>query len=86
MLFAQHLAKVFTPNNTEIDPEVEEQLSNIPANIPGIKKVTREVQKEINHLKLRKAPGTDQITHKMIKELPQKAALLITFSIMLSLE
>jgi hypothetical protein len=82
MLFAEHLAKVFTPNDTETDPEVEEQLLHIPVNIPEIKKITtKEVQTEINRLNLRKAPGIDRITPKMIKELPRKDVLLITFII-----
>jgi hypothetical protein len=52
-LFAEHLAKVFTPNNTEMDPEVEEHLAHVPADTPEIKKITiQEVQKEISLLKL----------------------------------
>jgi hypothetical protein len=82
MLFAEYLAKVFTPNDTEIDPEVEEQLLYIPVNIPEIKKITtKEVQIEINQLNLCKAPGIDRTTPKMITELLRKAVLLITFII-----
>jgi hypothetical protein len=45
----------------------------------GIKKITiTEVQKEINLLNLRKAPGIDRIIPKMIKELARKSVLLIT--------
>jgi hypothetical protein len=35
--FAEDLAKVFTPNDMETDPEVEEQLTYIPADTPEIK-------------------------------------------------
>jgi hypothetical protein len=79
-LFAQHLAKVFTPNDTETDPEIEEQLTYIPVDTPVKKKITtKEVQKEINRVNLRKAPGIDKITPQIIKELPRKAVFLITF-------
>jgi hypothetical protein len=79
-LFAEYLAKVFTPNDTETDPEVEEHLAHVPADTPEIKKITiQEVQKEIRLLKLRKAPGIGRIAPKMIKELPQKAVRLLTF-------
>jgi hypothetical protein len=37
-LFAEHLAKVFTLNDTETDPEVEEHLAHVPADMPEIKK------------------------------------------------
>jgi hypothetical protein len=71
MLFAEHLAKVFTPKDDVTNPEVEEQLLNIPVDTPEIKKITtKEVQKEINLLNLCKAPGIDRVTPKMIKELP----------------
>jgi hypothetical protein len=69
-LFAERLAKVFTPD-TETDPEVEEYLAHVPADTPEIKKITiQDMQKEIRLLKLRKAPGIDRITPKMIKSLP----------------
>lgn len=35
MVFAVHLAKVFTPINNDIDNDIEEQLSNIPINNSG---------------------------------------------------
>jgi hypothetical protein len=45
-LFAEHLAKVFTPNDTETDPEVEEHLAHVPVDTPEIKKITiKEVHK-----------------------------------------
>jgi hypothetical protein len=37
-LFAEHLGKVFTPNDIETDSEVEEQLAYIPLDTPEIKK------------------------------------------------
>jgi hypothetical protein len=37
-LFAEHLAKVFTPNDIETDPEIEEQLTDILVDTPKIKK------------------------------------------------
>jgi hypothetical protein len=70
-LIAEHLAKVFTPNDIKTDPEVEEQLTYIPVDTPEIKKIAiKEVQKEINLLNLCKAPGIHRITPEMIKEVP----------------
>jgi hypothetical protein len=37
-IFAEYLAEVFTPNDTETDPEVEEHLAHVPADTPEIKK------------------------------------------------
>jgi hypothetical protein len=68
MLFAEHLAKIFTPNDIERDPEVEEQLTYIPVDTPEIKEIAiKEVEKEINLLNLRKSQGIERITPKMIK-------------------
>jgi hypothetical protein len=38
MGFAEHPAKVFTPNDTQTDPEVEEHLTHVPADTPEMKK------------------------------------------------
>jgi hypothetical protein len=46
MLFAKHLAKVFTPNDTETDPEVKEELLHILGNISEIKKITTKKYKQ----------------------------------------
>ena len=53
-------------------------LTNLPSNIPKIKLyTTKEIEKE----NLRKAPmGLDRITPKMLKDLPRKCTVLITYT------
>jgi hypothetical protein len=47
-VFAKHLAKTFTPNNDDIDEEIERDLGHIPENVPPVKPATsKEIQKAI---------------------------------------
>jgi hypothetical protein len=79
-VFAKHLAKTFTPNDDSIDDEIERDLDLIPKNVPPIKPATpKEIQKEINRLNPKKAPGMDKITPMMVKKLPKKGILLLTY-------
>lgn len=78
--FADYLANVFTPIDNEQDQEVETFLHNIPPNIPAVVPFTpKEIQQAIRNLNHRKAPGIDRITPKMLKELPRKGIVLITY-------
>lgn len=79
-VFANHLAKTFTPNDDNTDVEIERDLDHIPGNVPPIKPATpKETQKEINRLNPKKAPGMDQITPMMVKQLPKKGILFLTY-------
>lgn len=70
-LFAQHFSNIFTPHTDDIDHEMEQNLARISETGLQITLTTpREIQKEIKLLGLKKAPGIDKITPKMLKELP----------------
>jgi hypothetical protein len=79
-LFAQHFANIFTPHNVENDHEIEK---NLTAPIKSHQTLTCTSPKEINEviksLGLKKAPRLDQVTPKMLKELPQKGIVLLTY-------
>lgn len=79
-IFAEHLAVVFTPNNDIIDDNLERELLENPVITTSITKIkTKQVQNEIKFLNIRKAAGPDEITPKMIKELPRKGVKMITY-------
>jgi hypothetical protein len=80
-LFTVHLSKVFTPNNNQPDQEIEENIIISPLHIPLIKILSlKEIQEEISSFKNKKAPGID-ITPKMLKELPKKGLVMLTYII-----
>jgi hypothetical protein len=79
-LFAAHLSKVFTSNDNRTDHEIEEAIKTLPQNILPIKILTpKEVKEEIGFLNLKTAPGVDKITPKMMKELPKKGLVKLTY-------
>jgi hypothetical protein len=71
-LFAAHLSKVFTPNESHPDQEIEEDITTIKLLSP------KEVKEEIGFLNIKKAPGIDKITIRMMKELPKKRLVMVT--------
>jgi hypothetical protein len=72
-LFAEHLAEVFTPNDNINNQEIIDFLQHDQVTEePPIIHTLKEIKKEITHLKDKKAPGLDQISVKMLKELPKK--------------
>ena len=74
---AERLSKIFTILNNEKTNKIEVQLTNLPSNIPKTELyTTKEVEKE----NLRKAPELDRITSRMLKELPRKCTVLITYT------
>lgn len=81
-LFADHLAKVFHPNESmddEFDNEVDTFLNQeFQMDLPPKPVTVREVWRTIKELKDRKAPGFDLITKEIIKQLPRKAVTYIT--------
>jgi hypothetical protein len=72
-LFAEHLAEVFTPNDNISNQEIIDFLEHDQVTEePPIILTPKEIKKEITHLKNKKAPGLDQISVKMLKELQKK--------------
>jgi hypothetical protein len=52
----------------------------LPQNILAIKLLSpKEIKEEIGFLNIKKAPGIDKITAKMIKELPKKGLVVLTY-------
>jgi len=82
--FAEHLVNVFKPHAI-IDQSEEESVIHkyleAPYQLsPQIRYYSKfEIKATILNLKTKKAPGHDRITAKLIKELPDKCLLLITY-------
>jgi hypothetical protein len=89
-LFANHIAKVFTPHDNTLDPEVKRELvthiPNIRKNLPAF--TLSELKQVIKQLNPHKAPGFDLIAAYMLqKMLPEGLqTLLYIFSAMTKLE
>jgi hypothetical protein len=78
-LFAQHLATVFQPNEVQID-DVNTLRDKLPEE--KIKLVTpAEVKREITNMKVKKAPGINKITSNILKQLPRKGIVMLTYLI-----
>ena len=79
-MFAEYLATVFTPYDDHTDKEIENQISVNISITPEIKFFTvKEVQNEIALLNPRKAPGIDEVTPIMLKEMSRKGLVLLTY-------
>lgn len=79
-LFAEHLVSVFQPLDNEVDQEIEHSLSIPPVIHTPIKTLSpKEIAEEIKFLNPKKSPGIDLITAKMMKELPRKGIVLLTY-------
>jgi hypothetical protein len=79
-LFAEYFATVFTPHDDRTNQDIEGHLLGNTRTIPGIKFYTvKEVYKEIASLKSRKAPGIDGVTPTMLKEMPRKGLVFLTY-------
>ena len=75
--FALHLADTFQPNNitTNVTPTINYEHKNI-----GIKYFSpREISAAIKKLNPCKAPGFDLITARILKELPRKGIVMLTY-------
>lgn len=80
ILFAEHLVSVFKPLDNEADAEIEQSINTPPIVHTPIKPLTpKEIAKEIKLLNPKKAPGADLLTAKMLKELPRKGIVLLTY-------
>jgi len=76
-LFAQHLSTVFQPN--EMSSHINMAADMLPEQ--AIKLVTpKEIRWEIDrNMNPRKAPGIDEITANIFKELPKKGIVMLTY-------
>lgn len=81
-LFAEYLATVFTPNDNIPNQDIQQYLNSTTYEMPpyDLKLFTpKEIYKEISLLNNKKAPGEDLITAKMLKEIPRKGLVLLTY-------
>lgn len=84
-LFADHLSEVFKPFPVTPDTDLEEQdiiksFLDVPCQLSlPVKPITpADIRYTIKMTKVRKAPGFDLITGKILQELPDKAITLLT--------
>jgi hypothetical protein len=70
-LFAQHFANIFTPHNDAKDHEIERNLT-APMNSNQTLRFPAGNQGSDQIFGIKEAPGLDQVTPKILKELPQK--------------
>ena len=74
--FADQLAEIFQPNNSEAVVLTEEPGNIAFPSFPVVKR--KELKKAINNLFVKKAPGFDLITPEILKNLPNKALKFLT--------
>jgi hypothetical protein len=69
----------FTPHDA-IDHEIEKNLTAPMKSHQTLMYTSpKEIKEVIKSLGLKKAPGLDKVTPKMLKELPQKGIVLLTY-------
>jgi hypothetical protein len=83
-LFALHLSTTFQPHtgiqDLQNDLIVSEFVSSpLPVSLPPKAFSPGEVQAEIKRLPCKKSPGHDLITNEILKELPKKGILFLTY-------
>lgn len=84
-LFGEHFSNIFKPH-TDIHPNTEhlEKINSfinspLPMSLPAKHTSPSEVKFLISKLKEKKSPGYDLITNKILKNLPKKTIILITY-------
>ena len=88
-IFAKHLPEVFTPHDNTCDLDVENKVANLNKRQEKLTAFTiKEINYVIKQLHPRKAPGPDNITVQMIRELstPGLKILLYILNATLRLE
>lgn len=92
-VFAKHLTNIFKPFPPTRSQSDETKITNFldapfQMDVPIKKFKIRDIESLINQLSLKKAPGFDLITSKMLKEMPIKGKKFITiiFNAILRLE
>lgn len=77
-LFAEHLADIFTPNQIFVNNILLDIDNPRTENITPV--TPKEVAEEIKtNLNLKKAPGFDLITAEILKQLPRKCIVMLTY-------
>lgn len=78
--FAEHLAQIFQPNDQNADPTLEEVTNQEKEGITLVtpKEVVNEIKTNISS---KKAPGFDLISGEVLKALPRKAVVMLTYLI-----
>lgn len=82
--FASYLEKVFTPFNFNSGSSDEKNIIDFidtpcPMDLPIKHIKPSEIREEINHLNPKKSPGYDQINAQMLKHIPKKGLLFLTY-------
>ncbi|VVC32987.1 Endonuclease/exonuclease/phosphatase [Cinara cedri] len=83
-VFAEHLATVFKPNTIQTNPQHSARVfefldSPLPVSMSAKPTTPNEVFFYIKHLKTSKAPGHDLITTPLLKQLPPKPIILLSY-------
>lgn len=75
-LFATHLQQTFCPNDIVSDADLTScRLARVP-----LRPITpREMARQLDKINLRKSPGADRVTGRMLSELPRKGILFLTY-------
>lgn len=79
-LFANYLEEIFSPNEAADDIPLQEieNTENEEIHLVTPKEVANEIK---NNLNPKKAPGFDLVTGEILKQLPQKAIVMLTYLI-----
>ena len=78
--FTKHLADVFQPHEQDPDEEMLAFLASPAQSVEPIQLITpKEIKDVIGLLNMKKAPGMNLIIPKMLKELPPKGMILLTY-------
>lgn len=84
-LFGEHFSNIFKPH-TDIHPNIVhlEKINSflnspLPMSLPAKHTSPSEIKFLISKLKVKKAPGYDLITNKILNNLPKKTIILITY-------
>ena len=79
-LFARHLTEVFTPHDDTPDRDVETQILHLNTAREKLPAFTmKELLPVVKRLHPHKAPGLDNITAKMIQELPPSGLTILLY-------
>ena len=75
-VFAKHLADVFQPHVQFTDEQILEFLESPAQSVEPLEPTTPKEIKEIRILNMKKAPGMDLMTSKILKELIHEDVIL----------
>lgn len=78
-LFARHLVRVFKPDNiqTRIEPVISyHDKTKVRLKYTTSREIAQIIDREI---KINKAPGMDEITPRILKEMSRKGMVLLTY-------